>query len=373
MRLMTFVIVIVLVSLGLPFAGMASTPASPRTITDAAGRNVSLPPAVEHVICSGAGALRLLTYLQCQDRIVAVDDMEARRSQFDARPYALANPQFKGFPVFGEFRGHDHPERILTLDPLPQVIFKIASASGYDPDELARKTGIPVVVLYYGDLGRRRSDLFSSLRIMGVVMDQTQRADAVIAFFKNRIRDLENRTAGIPDSRRPGCFVGGIAYRGPHGFQSTEPGYPPFAFVNVRNLARSDEDRRQPLSNSSIAKEKILVWDPDYLFLDLSTLQMGDQAGGLHELRTDPAYRSLSAVQNGRVFGVLPYNWYSRNFGSILANAYFIGKRIYPEAFADIDPVEAADQIYTFLVGAPVFEKMNAAFGRLVFQPVPLQ
>jgi iron complex transport system substrate-binding protein len=211
MRRMTFVIVIVLVSLGLPFAGMASTPASPRTITDAAGRNVSLPPAVEHVICSGAGALRLLTYLRCQDRIVAVDDMEARRSQFDARPYALANPQFKGFPVFGEFRGHDHPERILTLDPLPQVIFKIASASGYDPDELARKTGIPVVVVNYGDLGRRRSDLFSSLRIMGVVMDQTQRADAVIAFFENRIRDLENRTAGIPDNRRPGCFVGGIA------------------------------------------------------------------------------------------------------------------------------------------------------------------
>ena len=141
----------------------------------------------------------------------------------------------------------------------------------------------------------------------------------------------------------------------------------------LRNLARGDGGSSQPLSNSSIAKEKILVWDPDYLFLDLSTLQMGEQAGGWHELRTDPAYRSLSAVQNGRVFGVLPYNWYSRNFGSILANAYFIGKRIYPEAFADIDPVEEADRIYTFLVGAPVFEKMNAAFGRLVFQPVPLQ
>jgi len=227
--------------------------------------------------------------------------------------------------------------------------------------------------LHDGDLGRRRSDLFASLRIMGTAMGQTQRAEAVIAFFENRIRDLENRTAGIPPNRRPGCFVGGIAYRGPHGFQSTEPGYPPFAFVNARNLARGDGGSSQPLSNSSIAKEKILVWDPDYLFLDLSTLQMGKQAGGWHELRTDPAYRSLSAVQNGRVFGVLPYNWYSRNFGSILANTYFIGKRVYPEAFTDIDPVEEADRIYTFLVGAPVFGKMNAAFGRLVFQPVPLQ
>jgi len=126
MRLMKFVMVVVLAGLSLPFAGMASTPASLRTITDAAGQQVSLPPAIERVICSGAGALRLLTYLQCQNRIVAVDDMEVHRAQFDARPYALANPQFKTFPVFGEFRGYDHPERILTLDPLPQVIFKIA-------------------------------------------------------------------------------------------------------------------------------------------------------------------------------------------------------------------------------------------------------
>jgi len=50
---------------------------------------------------------------------------------------------------------------------------------------------------------------------------------------------------------------------------------------------------------------------------------MGDRAGGLFELKTDPAYQSLTAVQNGNVFGVLPYNWYTQNFGSILANAYF--------------------------------------------------
>jgi ABC-type Fe3+-hydroxamate transport system substrate-binding protein len=96
MRLMTFVIVIVLVSLGLPFAGMASTPASPRTITDAAGRNVSLPPAVEHVICSGAGALRLLTYLQCQDRIVAVDDMEGPAIAVRRQTLCARQPPIQG-------------------------------------------------------------------------------------------------------------------------------------------------------------------------------------------------------------------------------------------------------------------------------------
>lgn len=102
---------------------LSSALASNRIITDAAGRQVEMPPTIEHVICSGPGALRLLTYLAGQDKIVAVDDMEKQRPQFDARPYALANPQFRDYPIFGEFRGHDHPERILTLDPLPQVIF----------------------------------------------------------------------------------------------------------------------------------------------------------------------------------------------------------------------------------------------------------
>ena len=79
-----------------------------KTVTDMAGRVLSVPDPVDRVICSGPGALRLLTYLGGQDLIVAVDDVETRRNRFDARPYALANPAFKRYPVFGAFRGFDH-------------------------------------------------------------------------------------------------------------------------------------------------------------------------------------------------------------------------------------------------------------------------
>ncbi len=344
-----------------------------RMIADGAGRAVQIPQNIEHVICSGPGALRLLTYLESQDKIVAVDDMEKRRRRFDARPYALANRQFGDYPIFGEFRGHDNPERILALDPMPQVIFKTYPGMGYDPVELSSKTGIPVIVLNYGDLGKHRRDFYQSLRIMGTVMAKRQRAEAVIAFFDSAIADLKKRVADIPADKRPTCFVGGVAFKGPHGFQSTEPAYPPFQFVKARNLAYDASMAAKTLRHSNIAKEKIVAWDPDYLFLDLATLQMGDKAGGLFELKTDAAYQALTAVKSGQVYGLLPYNWYTRNFGSILANAYFIGKLLYPQNFADIDPAAMADEIYSFLVGKPVFEKMNAAFGNLAFKPVPLK
>ena len=345
--------------------------ASMRTIQDGTGRTVTVPDSPTKLICSGPGCLRLLTYLQAQDLAVAVDDMESRRAKFDARPYSLANPQFKTLPIFGQFRGHDDPERILTLAEQPQVIFKTYPAMGHDPDELQAKTGIPVVTLEYGNLGSQRDRLYQAIRIMGDVIGRSDRAKAVIAFFDAQIQELSKRSAGVPDEERNSVFIGGVASKGPHGFQSTEPGYPPFRFVNARNMAASGSGDRK-LQHADVAKEKILEWDPEILFLDLSTLQMGDGAGGLFELKTDPAYQALTAVQNEKVYGLLPYNWYSRNYGSILANGFFIGKLLHPKQFTDIDPTVKADEIYTFLVGKPVFSKMNNMFQDMAFTRIPL-
>src|SRR6056297_3209063 len=145
--------------------------------TDVSGRSIEVPPYPEHIICSGPGCLRLVTYLQGQDKVVAVDDMELRRSTFEARPYALANRQFRKYPIFGEFRGNDNPELIVTLETPPELIFKTYPESGYNPEELEQKTGIPVLTLDYGDLAGRRETLYSTLRIMGRVLKREERAE----------------------------------------------------------------------------------------------------------------------------------------------------------------------------------------------------
>ena len=344
-----------------------------RTITDAAGRTVQVPNSVDRVICSGPGCLRLLTYLQAQDTIVAVDDIETRRRSFDARPYALAHPEFKSMPIFGEFRGHDNPELIVALDPQPQVIFKTYPTMGHDPDELQSKTSIPVVVLNYGNLGELRPELERSLRIMARVVGRSHRAAEVISFFNSTINGLDQRTRDIAPEDRPSVFLGGVAFKGPHGYRSTEPGYPPFEFVNADNVARVSGPGGNIPRQADVAKEQIVAWDPDILFLDLATLQLGSGASGLHELKTDPAYQILTAVREGRVYGLLPYNWYTKNFGSVLANAFFIGKLLYPEQFEDIHPQGKADEIYEFLLGKPVFQDMNAMFANLAFQAIPLE
>jgi len=338
------------------------------TVTDSLGRSVTVPAQPERIIASGSGTLRLVTYLQAQDRIVAVDSAESRVSFIPARPYSIANPRFRDLPVFGEFRGLDNPELIAGLFPSPQVIFKVSPLSGPHPDQLTAKTGIPVVGLEYGDLTGKREDLYTTLRMMGKILGKNRRAEEVITFFEQHLGEIARRTSDIPEENRPSCYIGGVSFRGGHGFTSTEPGYPPFAWTGAKNIAAGLAAGKS--ANVTISKEKLLEWDPEIIFIDMNTITAGEQADALHQLKTDPALKVLSAVRKGNLYGVLPYNSYTINYGSVLANGYFVGKTLYPERFSDIDPVKKADEIYEFLVGKPVFAIISDAFSGMVFSKI---
>ena len=329
------------------------------TITDGLGREVTVPKSPERVVCQGAGALRYLCYLGGQAAVVGVEDIEHRKDE-NRRPYAIANPWLQEMPLIGEYRGNTDPEKIVTLNP--EVIFWTYTGSPGDADELSAKTGIPVIALNYGNLGVYKEDMDSSLRIMGEVMGKDERAEELIRFFDSAIEDLNSRTADIPEEEKKSVYVGGIAYAGPHGFQSTEPTYPPFLFINAKNAAAE-----MGTDHGDTSKEAIMKWDPEILFVDLSTYQTTPSA--LDELKEDPAYKDLTAVKAGEVYGVLPYNWYTSNQGSVIAASYYVGTVIYPDRFADIDVEAKTDEIYTFLFGEPVYETMklgfNGGFGKL--------
>lgn len=343
-----------------------------RRITDMAGRTMTIPQKVDRIICSGSGCLRLLTYLRAHDRIVAVDSIEIKGSPIDARPYAVANPQFKNYPLFGEFRGYDNPELIAGLRPQPQVIFKTFAGRGQDPDHLQAKTGIPVIVLEYGNLTYGRKQLDRALRLMADVIGKKRRAEEVISLFDTLEQDLMRRTHDIPRDQRPSCYVGGLGQAGPHGFQSTEPSFAPFVFTHAKNVAAPSPGEK-PLSFATVAKEKIVFWNPDVIFLDVSTLRLGSGASALDQLRTDPAYRDLAAVRKGDVFGLFPCNSYGENFETVFANAYYVGKILYPERFSDVQPLAKAEEISKILNGGAAFETLNKRFEGLAFNRIRIE
>jgi iron complex transport system substrate-binding protein len=342
------------------------------TITDGFEREVAVPENTEKVVCSGAGCLRYLVYLQAQDYVVGVDSMETKENEIEGRPYVLVNPQLKDYPLIGEGRGKDDPEKIIGINP--QVIFKTsmidqsAEPTAAEADTLQEKTGIPVVSLPYGSLKNedQKAQMYSSLRIMGEVVGKEERAEEVIAYIEATVQDLESRTADIPESERKAVYVGGVSSAGAHGIISTEPAYPPFLWVNANNVAAG-----MGADHADIAKEALVDWDPEYIFIDVGTLQLGNE-GAIGELKSDTALTGLSAVSNDKVYGVIPYNFYSTNYESVLANAYFVGKVLYPERFEDVDPEAKADEIYTFFLGKPAFSDLNGQYNNLGFKQIPL-
>jgi len=342
-------------------------------ITDGFGRTVTIPSPLESVVCSGSGCLRYLVYLQSQNLAVGVDDIEKEGRAIEGRPYALAyGSQFKDLPLIGEFRGKDDPEKILGIGPA--VILKTGSTgtayatSADDAEKLEAKTGIPVVAFPYGSLRNdaEKAEMYAGLRTMGEVLGKQNRAEEVIAYIEATIADLEARTADVPEVERKTAYIGGVSSAGAHGIISTEPAYPPFLWINAKNAAAG-----LGTAHADVAKEALVDWDPGYIFIDVGTIQM-ESDGAIGELKSDPALQGLSAVKESRVYGVLPYNFYNTNYGTVLADAYFIGKTLYPDRFADIDPEEKADEIYTFFIGKPVFGDLNGQYRNLGFVEIPL-
>ncbi len=341
-----------------------------RTITDGTWRTVTVPAKVERIICSGAGALRLITYLNAQDLVVAVDGAEKPKQKNIPNfcPYFLANPQYRSLPLFGESKGADNPELIASLEPQPQVIVKTYSDMGVSPEELQQKTGIPTVSIVYGDLTNNRELFFTTLRLLGDLLNRKERADSVIAFINGQIEELNRRTISIPDSLRLSPYIGGVSYSGVRGIGSTVFHYPPFRFTGTKHVAETVSKKPLPaMGKGDISSEQLIAYNPKLIFIDLSTTRGEGVVNGLKTVTTAPEFADIPAVKNGELYGVLPYNSYSINFELVLANCWFVGKTLYPEQFEDVNPQAKTDSICQFFVGKPMFDTLNFMMNGRVF------
>lgn len=325
-----------------------------RTVTDLAGREVSVPADVERVAAIGAGTLRLVVYAGGAGRVVGVEEFETRPPV--ARPYTLANPSLLDLPVIGAGGPDSAPDAERLLAVAPDVIFvnQIADAGG--ADRLQAATGIPVVVVSYGSLGTLDEPFFTSMELIGEVLGTSERAAEVVTYVRDVLEDLAARTAGVPDDAKATAYVGALGFKGARGMESTQPGYLPLAAIGARNVAASVEQTGAVM----IDREQLVAWDPDHIFIDL---------GGLALVRGDVGadrgfYEGLTAVREGRVYAQLPFNNYATNVEVALADAYYAGTVLFPERFADVDPASKADEIATVLVGEPVYERLTAIYGQ---------
>lgn len=339
-----------------PTSSVSASTSGTRLITDGAWRQVEVPETVERVVCVGVGALRYTCYMGAVDRVVGVEDYENQPDL--TRLYSHVNgDKFKDLPVIGT-NGSPNAEQIITVDPQVIVMSEYASA---DADDLAARTGIPVVAVPGSDTTLDEK-AYETLRVLGELFGLEERAEELTAYLDGVKADLAGRTASVPAQERPSVYVAGVSFKGVHGFEGTEAHYGPFELLNANNLA----DTTGQAGAFDIDPEQVLAWDPDIIFLDFNGMDLINE----DYAKNPDFYNALSAVKSGKVYSQISFRSYASNLDTALADAYYAGSVIYPEQFADVDPVEKAGEIFTTLLGENPYNDLKEA--GYEFRPIVL-
>jgi len=353
-KLMVLILVVVLTTAVL--CGCGEGPAGApegetRTITDMLGREVEIPATVETIVPL-ANTPRMITYLGLADRAVGIGGM----SFDDIDPvtaYAYANKElWSKVPIVGtDAMGATdyYPEEIIKVNP--DVI--LCSYTAELADEIETQTGIPVVAVPMGTLFGE--DYEEALRLLADVCGVPEKAEAVIDFMNGCLQDLAERTAHIPEADKPSVLGAAATYKGVHGIESVYVRYAVFEAINAKDMTAGVTGEADAVL---IDKEKIIEWDPDYIFLDSGGVKLVQQ--DFEENRD--FYTHLAAFRNKKVYQYPSSTSYYSNVEIPLVNSYYVGSILFPEKFADIDFAEKANEIFKVFLGADEYlNELNAS------------
>lgn len=330
-----------------------------RTITDALGREVALPETVEKIIPLG-NTPRMISYLGLAEKVVGYSGMDPEKVT-PLVAYAYVNRElWAEAPIVGtDAAGNTsyYPEQMILA--APDVI--LCTATSGEADEIQRKTGIPVVAVSQGTLFGE--DFEQSLRIIGEVCGVSERAEEVIAYINDSLAELKELASAVPEDEKPTALPAAATFKGSHGIEGIRMNDPVMLSVDAKNVA---DDGSGVKSSVIIDKEQVIAWDPEYIFLD---------SGGVALVRQDyaerPDYYALLKAYNERHIYQYPSSTaYYDNMEISLANCYFVGSVLYPEAFAGIDVEAKANEIFKFFLGAEdylsVLESIDSGYCEVV-------
>ena len=337
-----------------------SDSASTRSITDVLGRTVEVPSKIDSIICTGPGALRLISYAQAQDLVVGVEDVVNSTLNTIKCPYAYVNnDRFKDLPRIGKGGARSntaYEEEIIMLKP--DVILSAYSSDAIE--ELTKKTGIPVVCVTQYEGNFFGEDLEASLTLIGEILGKQERCGELISFMKQAENDLNDRTKNVADKDKLKAYAGAVTFGGGHGLEGTYAHFGPFTAINAMNVA----DEAGEKSYFIVDLEKVITWDPDVIFLDPANMELVNE-----QYSKNPDYfKALRAVQDDKVYSMPSYIWYNTNIEMGIADTYYAGMVLFPEQFADIDIEEKADEIFKLFVGKTLYsdiKKAGLGFGKI--------
>ena len=333
------------------------------TVTDMIGREVTvIPGSYKKVVCIGAGALRMYSYIGDAELLAGVEDIDnttaaGRPAMFDsvARPYVLAfGETFNALlscGVGGPMAQAAEAEKILSCEP------DIVISEFEDVDKsnaLQEQLGVPVITLSAGGKGVFDEKFAGSMELLGKIFAKEEKAATLVKYVADEKAAIEAKVANIPEAEKPSVYICGLGNWGTTNHLMTAENYISFQVAGVKNVVSGlGIEGIGPIEAEKFVQlgEKM-----DIIIMDAAAVK------NIKPLYAEDKtmFDTCKAWQNGEVYLEMAYNAYYTNYEIALINTWFIAKTVYPEAFADVDMTAKTNEVTKVFLGEELAEKIFA-------------
>ena len=340
-----------------------TAPEGPVVVTDMIGREVEIVPgSYKSVVCIGAGALRMYSYVGDVSLLCGVEDidnttLEERPKMFDsvARPYVLAYGDtfntLASCGVGGPNAQAAEAEKILACNP-DIVISEYEDVE--KEDALQEQLGVPVITLKSGPKGVFDDSFDGSMTLLGTIFGAQDKADAIISYIDEQQKEISDKTKDIAEEDKPSVYVCGLGNWGTTNHLMTAQNYVLFNIANVKNVVTDLE--KDGIQEIEAEKFVALGEDIDLMIMDAAAVK------NIKPLYAEDntIFDSCKAWNDGEVYLEMAYNAYYTNYEIALANTWFIAKSVYPDVFADVDMTAKTNEITQVFYGKDLADQIFA-------------
>ena len=283
----------------------ASAPET-RTVTDMAGREVTLPAEIDSIATFGAcGVLNAFVELMgAGSKICNNMSPSFTKSSKWKMQYEFA-PQIADAPVLENADREVLIEEVLKLNPDLCLTMSKGTA------EYLAENGLTVVYLAWSEV----EDVKVAVELMGEILGSEDIAADYIQYFDGTVARAEELTSGLTDDQRAKVLYGSVAKRSqPH--RIAEWWIAKAGAISVTDDGHEGE-------SYEYTTEKLLQWNPDVMLLS---------ANEKDELKADAQLAGITAIENDAMYLVptVAHVWGNRTVEQPLTILWTINK-CYPE------------------------------------------
>lgn len=327
----------------------ASAPqeASPRTVTDHADIEVEVPAEITSVAFEQIPLVSTYVAYFDGEAPTIVATSKSLVNMMDQTMLAEIAPEALDVDTSFDNQGTINAETLLGLGP--DVVFN--NARNKPNREAMEAAGLTVVG--FDTMGAPTDTYVRWLRLLEDVFDEPGKNDAKIAYGDTLINDAEARAARVPDDQKRSAVVVMQAKQGMLVVAGGLDGWFTERWAETMNFANVTTDSEE--GAMPVNAEQLLAWDPDVILVTGRGMSSMTAAEILNNEVEGIDLSTLRAVQKGEVYTTElgMWNWFTPGPDApVVAN--WIGSKLYPKEFEDVDLISMTQDYYRQMYGHEV-------------------